>query len=310
MFYEVNRTTSLGDDTFVSSATMRAHVRAIDSSEDSLLRTYRNAAVDYLQNLSDRVLGLSTAKVLLDYYEFRAPFRIQKLQDITSIDKIEYLKDGVFTVYTPDIPDDVQHGHHMNVALTFADGTPVNRVINVDAASTTIDATLEAADTHGSVVAYWNLYKYNFSSEEYVLVSSQEDSVPISVSHTWENLDIGLYQAEFSSQSSQDGHAHSSYKYFAISNGTLFKQTALYNQYPAQFDFSELCELVDCDTDTKFRVTMSCGTDWADLPMQYTQAALLLIGHYYNMREAEAIGGITTEVKEGVHRLVASVRQY
>lgn len=310
MFYEVNRTTSLGDDTFVSSATMRAHVRAIDSSEDSLLRTYRNAAVDYLQNLSDRVLGLSTAKVLLDYYEFRAPFRIQKLQDITSIDKIEYLKDGAFTIYTPDIPDNVLHGHHLNLDVTFTGATAVNRVVEVDTASTTIDATLAAVDIHGSVTATWSLYKYNFASKEYVLVESVVDSTPVAVSNTFEDLDVGLYQAEFSSQSAQDGHAHSSFAYFAISNGTLFEQTALYDQYPAQFDFSELCELVDCDVDTMFRVTMSCGTDWANLPMQYTQAALLLIGHYYNMREAEAIGGITTEVKEGVHRLVASVRQY
>lgn len=310
MFYEVNRTTSLGDDTFVSSATMRAHVRAIDNSEDNLLRIYRNAAVDYLQNLSDRVLGLSTAKVLLDYSEFKAPFRIQKLQDITSINKIEYLKDGAFTVYTPDLPDDIEHGHHVIGGLTFTGGTAVNRIIEVDTASTTIDATLIAADIHGSISATWNLYKYNFVTEQYVLIESVPDGTPVGASNTFQDLSVGLYQAEFSSTSLQDGHAHSSFLYFAISNGTLFNYTALYDQYPARFDLSLLCELVDCDTDTVFRMTVSCGTDWADLPMQYTQAALLLIGHYYNMREAEAIGGITTEVKEGVHRLVSSVRQY
>jgi hypothetical protein len=310
MFYEVNRTTSLGDDTFVSSATMRAHVRAIDSSEDSLLRTYRDAAVDYLQNLSDRVLGLSTAKVLLDYNEFRAPFRIQKLQGITSVDKIEYLKDGAFTIYTPDLPDDIVHGHHTSVGLTFSGATATNRVIEVNTASTTIDATFTAVDVDSSIIAYWNLYKYNFTSKQYVLVESVADGAPVGANNTFENLDVGLYQVEFSSQSSTDGHAHSSYSYFAISNGTLFKQTALYEQYPAQFDLSELCNLVDCDDGTMFRIRMSCGTDWSGLPMQYTQAALLLIGHYYNMREAEAIGGVTAEVKEGVHRLIASVRQY
>lgn len=310
MFYEVNRTTSLGDDTFVSSATMRAHVRAIDNTEDDLLRIYRNAAVDYLQNLSDRVLGLSTAKVLLDYYEFRAPFRIQKLQGITSVDKIEYLKDGAFTVYTPDLPDDVLHGHHLNVGVTFTGGTAVNRVIQVNTADTTIDATLAGLDVHGSIFINWNLYKYNFSSGEYVLVESVVDGPPTQVENTFQNLGVGLYQAEFNSQSNQDGHAHSSYAYFAISNGTLFDHTALYDQYPAQFDFSKLCDLIDCDTDTLVRMSVSCGTDWADLPMQYTQAALLLIGHYYNMREAEVVGGISTEVKEGVRRLVSSVRQY
>lgn len=310
MFYEVNRTTSLGDDTFVSSATMRAHVRAIDDTEDDLLRIYRNAAVDYLQNLSDRVLGLSTAKVLLDYSEFRAPFRIQKLQGITSVDKIEYLKDGAFTVYTPDMPDDILHGHHLNVGVTFTGGTAVNRVIEVDTADTTIDATLTGADLDGSILIYWNLYKYNFASEQYVLIESVPDGAPVSSNNTFQDLSVGLYQAEFSSQSNQDGHAHSSYAYFAISNGTLFDNTALYDQYPAQFDFSKLCDVIDCDTDTLFRMTVSCGTDWSNLPMQYTQAALLLIGHYFNMREAEVVGGISTEVKEGVRRLVSSVRQY
>lgn len=309
MFYDINRTASV-DDTFVSSVTMRAHVRAIDGSEDDLLDIYRDAAVDYLQNLSDRVLGLSTAKVLLDYSEFRAPFRIQKLQDITAVDKLEYLKDGAYTVYTPDLPDNNMHDHHLNLAVTFTGGTAVNRVVEVNTASTAIDATLAAVDLQGSIVAYWNLYKYNFYTKEYVLVESVSDSTPVGGSNTFENLDAGLYQAEFKSQSNTDGHTHSSFAYFAINNGTLFKNKMLFDQYPAQFDFSELCELVDSDTDTMFRVTMPCGTDYANLPMQYTQAALLLIGHYYNMREAEAVGGITTEVKEGVHRLVSSVRQY
>ena len=52
------------------------------------------------------------------------------------------------------------------------------------------------------------------------------------------------------------------------------------------------------------------GSNVKDLPKQFTQAALLLVGHYDTTREAEHIGGLTTEIKEGVRRLVQSARRY
>jgi hypothetical protein len=36
----------------------------------------------------------------------------------------------------------------------------------------------------------------------------------------------------------------------------------------------------------------------------------MLVAHYDAHREAEYVGGITTEIKEGVQRLLGSVRRY
>lgn len=309
MFYEVNRTAPVGE-TFVSSATMRAHVRAIDDSEDNLLDLYRSAAVDYLQNLSDRVLGLSTAKVLLDYSEFRAPFRIQKLQGITAVNKLEYLKDGEYIKHIPDLPDDEIHGHHIVSDLTFVNGSAVNRVVEVDAQDTAVNVRMTAADTDGATISSFTVDRYNLYSESWVQVDSSTLGTLLT-SHTFSAAPAGIYRFTYTAVVDAQ-HSHSSTKYFAINNGTLFKNKVLYEQYPARFDFSELCNLVEYDNeiDHAFRLSVKCGSNWSDLPMQYTQAALLLIGHYFNMREAEVVGGISTEVKEGVRRLVASVRQY
>jgi len=309
MFYEVNRTSSV-DDTFVSSATMRAHVRAIDDSEDDLLDIYRNAAVDYLQNLSDRVLGLSTAKVLLDYSEFRAPFRIQKLQDITAVNKLEYLKDGEYIKHIPTLPDDEIHGHHEVAALVFANGDAVDRVAEVETYDTPVNVRMIAADLDGATVATFTVDKYNFYSEEWHQVDTSALG-QLETSYTFSAAPAGLYRFVYTAVVDAD-HTHSSIRYFAINNGTLFKNKTLFDQYPARFDFSALCDLVeyDRDMDHPFVMHVVCGTSMNSLPHQYVQAALLLIGHYYNMREAEVVGGITNEVKEGVRRLVASVRQY
>mgnify|MGYP003111574789 CR=1 FL=1 len=309
MFYEVNRTASV-DDTFVSSATMRAHVRAIDDSEDDLLDIYRNAAVDYLQNLSDRVLGLSTAKVLLDYYEFRAPFRIQKLQDITAVNTLEYLKDGEYIKHIPTLPDDEIHGHHVVASLIFSNGLAKDRIVEVEAYDTAINVRMTGADSDGASVSYFTVDKYNFHSEEWSQVATSALG-QLTTSYTFTAAPAGLYRFNFFATVDSE-HTHSSHRYFAINNGTLFKNKMLFEQYPARFDFSELCNLVeyDEDMDNPFRMELMCGTSYNTLPKQYTQAALLLIGHYYNMREAENIGGITSEVKEGVRRLVASVRQF
>ena len=58
------------------------------------------------------------------------------------------------------------------------------------------------------------------------------------------------------------------------------------------------------------RVTIEGGEPLTSVPRAYRQAALLLVGHYDTQREAEYTGGITSEIKEGVNRLLASVRSY
>jgi len=95
-----------------------------------------------------------------------------------------------------------------------------------------------------------------------------------------------------------------------------FDNIIITDRYPCYFDLSKYedaigsTELYATDEEDFARIYMIAGTDLMAVPRQYRQAALLLVGHYYNMREAENIGSITTEVKEGVHRLLQSVRQY
>jgi len=59
-----------------------------------------------------------------------------------------------------------------------------------------------------------------------------------------------------------------------------------------------------------FQITFNGGDNVKDLPRQYRQAMLLLVGHYDSQREAEYVGGLTTEIKEGVQRLLATVKVY
>jgi hypothetical protein len=83
--------------------------------------------------------------------------------------------------------------------------------------------------------------------------------------------------------------------------------------YPIQVDFTGTEPPVDLNEDQDYdlyKITLSGGENVKDLPKQFTQAALMLIGHYDSHREAEFFGGITTEVKEGVQRLLGSVKRY
>jgi hypothetical protein len=81
--------------------------------------------------------------------------------------------------------------------------------------------------------------------------------------------------------------------------------------YPMQFFVSQYPDDINMDVDTSLiKIGLNGGTLISSLPSQYKQAVLLLVGHYYANREAEYIGGVTNEVKEGVHRLLQSVRKY
>tara|TARA_R110000851_G_scaffold79237_1_gene174574 strand:- start:4124 stop:5086 length:963 start_codon:yes stop_codon:yes gene_type:complete len=320
MFYSIDRLSSNTESDFLSTATMQAHVRAVDATENSLLEIYRNAAIDYLQNLSDRVIGISDVVVTLSFNEMLDPVRLQKIQDITSIKYIKYrsTKTGNLEYYTPELSDDAEHGHYVT-SLAFADAsgavTPVNRVMEVDAATTTIDVTMTGALDSGATMvnADFRLYRYNFFSKEYTYVAADDSSGGgVSYTGTFADLSVGVYRIDFTPTES-DGHTHTSSRYFAISNGTLFNGVMNTANYPSILNVCNLRGLLtDADsTDEKgIQIGLAAGTAYNGLPKQYYQAALLLVGHYYNMREAENIGGITSEVKEGVKRLVASVRQY
>lgn len=82
--------------------------------------------------------------------------------------------------------------------------------------------------------------------------------------------------------------------------------------YPVQIDFTEAEEPTDANEYgvDLYKVVLTGGDNVADLPRQYRQALLLLVGHYDMHREAETVGAVSNEIKEGVHRLLNSVRQY
>lgn len=187
-------------------ALMRNHVRAIDNSDDDLLKVYLDAALDYMQSLTNRLLGSHTVVALVDYDEVKYRIELTGVNDITT--------DGITVKYRKE------------------DGT------------FSTDITSDTADDY-------------ISDLKYLIVD-----------------DI----------------------------------------YPPYVYFDNLLDKVSA-TDSEFvkgyvKLEMTAGTALASLPKQYKQAALLLVGHYYNMREAEAIGGITMELKEGVQRLMTSARLY
>ena len=59
-----------------------------------------------------------------------------------------------------------------------------------------------------------------------------------------------------------------------------------------------------------YKITFSAGETLSSQPKQFTQAVLLLVGHFYNQREGEIIGAISGEIKIGVNRLLESIRKF
>lgn len=192
---------------------MRSHVRAYDSDDDKLLEIYLDAALDYMQVLSDRLLGTHDVTVSLD------------LDDVKR-------REGITLPTCQDINDDLK------IFYRKKDNT-----LSEDILSAQVGDPLE-------------------DNDDYI-----ED-----FDYIWER-----------------------------------------ERYPALINLrnlpAKIIERSEFEEDA-FQLTFTAGTALGSLPAQYSQAALLLLGHYYNMREAENIGGITSELKEGVKRLIQSVRQF
>lgn len=217
MNIKVTRTDSNASTTLFAAAEadaltlLRDHVRAIDDSEDDLIKLYLDAAIDYMQELSDRLLGAHDVVVTLDLAEVN-----------------DY--HGIVIPKCQAINDDLQ------ISYRKKDNTFSNDVLSDQINSE------DNEDYLADFEYIWNRDRYP------ALINLRNLSGEI-------------------------------------------KESSKFNE-----DFVKL--------------TFTAGTALSALPRQYKQAALLLVGHYYNMREAENIGGITTEVKEGVHRLIQSVRQF
>lgn len=81
--------------------------------------------------------------------------------------------------------------------------------------------------------------------------------------------------------------------------------------YPATFELKTPPSDLTADTDDAvYRVWLKGGEPASGLPKQFRLAVMLLVSHYYTNREAEYVGGITTELKEGVKRLLNTVRKF
>jgi hypothetical protein len=217
MNIKVTRTDSNASTTLFAAAEadaltlLRDHVRAIDDSEDDLIKLYLDAAIDYMQELSDRLLGAHDVVVTLDLAEVN-----------------DY--HGIVIPKCQAINDDLQ------ISYRKKDNTFSNDVLSDQINSE------DNEDYLADFEYIWNRDRYP------ALINLRNLSGEI-------------------------------------------KESSKFNE-----DFVKL--------------TFTAGTALSALPRQYKQAALLLVGHYYNMREAENIGGITTELKEGVRRLIQSVRQF
>ncbi len=331
-----NNYTLFSDGDAVAKTLLRDHVRAIDDSEDDLIKIYLDTAIDYMQQLSNRLLGVHQVDVYLDKDESNSPVTIHGIQDIVSVGALYYLaedpdnatpfavtykvmgEDAIDTGVSYTFGTDTGFGVGQEYTIaTDSHGYAWTRIYNVSIIDTTyggsnVDDVLFTPEAQGSdgVYAYSNVKTTTGGSPTPLSVSANGTSA----SHALGTLPAGKYRIVAQPRTSGFAITGSPlYHYFNIHNGRDFDNQIVTDTYPMYIDIRKgadnLSDGAEYNRDF-WKLNLEAGTALNLLPAQYKQAALLLVGHYYNMREAESIGGITTEVKEGVHRLIQSVRNF
>lgn len=104
-------------------------------------------------------------------------------------------------------------------------------------------------------------------------------------------------------------YLNTSDEYVSLTEDTHYKIHK--RKYPVGIELLPLDTPIEDESDEEYghyRITLPFGE--FTYPPRFKQAFLLLTGHFYNQREAEVIGAITTEVKMGVDRLIGSLRNY
>ncbi len=317
---------------------IRNHVRAIDNSDDELLKVYLDAAIDYMENMSDRLLGVHDVELLIDKdeskYLMSAP--IDSVIDVDALyyrakdpdekrpfaEKYSLISSFIYNTsdeYIFGDDDDWTRGLRYEVSGSNFDVNvvvPVDvNVINTDLGDGTIGNVLFTLEQRQSDGSHGTAYLKNGSAAGSLTVSENSNA-----SYIPGRLGGGVYrikaQARDTGANGGQRIGDVQYRYIAVSDGTDFSNLIDTLSYPIYIDIRKGLEVDEVsekgsDYNTNFwKMHLEAGTGLDTLPAQYKQAALLLIGHYYNMREAEVIGGISVEIKEGVRRLMASVRKY
>lgn len=300
---------------------IRTHVRAYDTDDDDLLVLYMNTALDYLQELTNRVLGTSVVTIKLNKKELRNPILVPKVQDVTHIhslkyrtkdsdDKIPYAEE--YSFYLDEVPE---NDIHDDMSVSGERAYTYNHSHHTE----NFTYTIQGQPSGFNATAYTtSLLKWDHDTSDFVVYVSV-DTITGAYDGTRSIIDnahldeVGLYKVR-DLLVNANAETHETNTYFVVTDGTdLFDCRVAYDRYPMYLKVDKILELPKDASEYEedfVEIVLDAGTELSSLPYQYSQAALLLVGHYYNMREAENIGGITSEVKEGVHRLVQSVRQY
>lgn len=324
---EIPEGESLAEVEEAAYALLRNHVRAIDNTEDDLLLIYLEAALDYMEQLTNRILGESDVIVYLDAEDLKRPFTLHKINDVSSLWKLEYRskdaddKPSYFeqyklfeAEYENEIFTDAITGlkqSHFEVDSN-EEVTSVSVSILMDVSETSLASLAVAFQVRNSDGTYSS--SDVFTDRTYNQVEINAGGGTLVVTTGTEVIPQGMYRIKATLTDTNLEETSVNYLYFTAHNGTDFDNVIITDRYPCYMDLREYKSAIgeDCSTHEEdfARAYITAGTDLMAVPKQYKQAALLLVGHYYNQREAENIGGITTEVKEGVHRLLQSVRHY
>ena len=219
-------------------------------------------------------------------YDYGDAEELVKSYVASACDYMETLTNRVFSSTTPEQHETAEH--------TFdASPAPLNGAVTVYLDKDELDAV----KTLRNVTGDWSVVSQEYYHETGVWMPiagrDQVEAVEDDPSTTEVDETVAFVQG--------------------AAGATNLSLTNIYTDvYPIEIDYMDLGQPIDIhDRDKQvYRITLSGGDNVKDLPRQYRQAMLLLVGHYDSQREAEYIGGLTTEIKEGVQRLLATVKVY
>lgn len=324
---EIPEGESLAEVEEAAYALLRSHVRAIDETEDDLLLIYLEAALDYMEQLTNRILGESDVVVYFNKEELKHTLPISKINDVTRMWKLEYRSKDADDKASYFEPYKLLEAEYENEIFTDAITGLKNSHFEVDSngevTSVGISILMDVSETSLATLNV-QFQKRNsdgtysssdvFTDRTYNQAEINAGGGTLTVTDGTEVIPQGMYRIKAVLDDTNLDENTTNYLYFTANDGTDFDNVIITDRYPCYVDLSNYVKAIGTDASDHeedfARMHMIAGTDLMAVPKQYKQAALLLIGHYYNQREAENPGGITMEIKEGVHRLLQSVRRF